>query len=52
MAESKKIKSLYDLDVVLRQISTFLEDSVVVVYGLRGLRSKAPKPMNNEHRIL
>ena len=25
------------LDVVFRQISTFLEDSVAIVYGLRGL---------------
>ena len=28
---------VHTLDVVFRQISTFLEDSMVVIYGLRGL---------------
>ena len=34
---AQKLKEIASLDVVFQHISTFLEDSVVVLYGLRGL---------------
>ena len=37
LEHSKKKKKLARLDVVFRPILTFLEDSVAIVYGLKGL---------------
>ena len=34
--KSASIADILTIDVVFQQISTFLEDSVVVVFGLRG----------------
>ena len=56
--EGRKMIVQSALNVVFRLILTFLEDSVAIVYGLRGLESienywlKAPKPIKNGHRIV